>query len=125
METASGSPGETTRRDAMLEALAFAAQRFLERPTWSECLDDVVRRLGESVGASRAYVFENHPPGDQPVSATLRSQWLAANTTSPFAPGDALGYDDLERWIAACQHWIEVATTGSCRATADFRVRVA
>jgi PAS domain S-box-containing protein len=83
----------------MLEALAFAAQRFLERPTWSECLDDVVCRLGESVGASRAYVFENRPAGDEPESATLRSQWLAPNATSPFATGDELGYQDLERWI--------------------------
>ena len=99
METTGASPEASGRRDAMLEALAFAAQRFLERPTWSECLDDVLCRLGESAGASRAYVFENHPPGDEPSTATLRSQWLAPETTSPFATGDELGYEDLDRWI--------------------------
>ena len=99
METTGASSEASGRRDAMLEALAFAAQRFLERPTWSECLDDVLCRLGESAGASRAYVFENHPPGDEPSTATLRSQWLAPETTSPFATGDELGYEDLDRWI--------------------------
>jgi PAS domain S-box-containing protein len=99
VETADASPEASGRRDAMLEALAFAAQRFLERPSWSECLDDVVCRLGESAGVSRAYVFENHPPGAEPSNATLRSQWLAPETTSPFAPGDELGYEDLDRWI--------------------------
>src|SRR5262245_24571151 len=99
VETASASPDTSGRRDAMLEALAFAAQRFLERPTWSECLDDVVCRLGESVVASRAYVFENRATAGGPVRATLRSQWLAPRATSPFSPGDELGYEDLERWM--------------------------
>jgi hypothetical protein len=71
VETASASPEAERRRDAMLEALAFAAQRFLERPRWSECLDDVVCRLGTAVGASRAYVFENRPPGPAPAIAVL------------------------------------------------------
>src|SRR5262245_8432184 len=88
VETAGASPDTSGRRDAMLEALAFAAQRFLERPTWSECLDDVVCRLGESVAASRAYVFENRGTAGEPVRATLRSQWLAPRATSPFSPGD-------------------------------------
>jgi PAS domain S-box-containing protein len=98
VETVGATPEAAGRRDAMLEALAFAAQRFLERPTWSECLDDVVCRLGESVGASRAYVFENRAGGGEPT-ATLRSLWLAQNATSPFSPGDELGYRDLERWV--------------------------
>jgi PAS domain S-box-containing protein len=99
VETASASPKAERRRDAMLEALAFAAQRFLERPTWSECLDDVVCRLGTAVDASRAYVFENRPPGPSPVTAVLRSLWLAPNVTSPFSPGTDAAYDDLERWV--------------------------
>jgi PAS domain S-box-containing protein len=97
--TTGASPGTERRRDAMLEALAFAAQRFLERPTWSECLDDVVCRLGTAVGASRAYVFENRPPGPSPSIAVLRSLWLAPDVTSPFSPGTEAGYEDLERWV--------------------------
>jgi PAS domain S-box-containing protein len=99
VETASASPGAERRRDAMLEALAFAAQRFLERPTWSECVDDVVCRLGAAVGASRAYVFENRPSGPTPERAVLRSLWLAPDVTSPFSPGTEASYDDLERWV--------------------------
>ena len=100
METASSSPEAERRRDAMLEALAFAAQRFLERPTWAECLDDVVCRLGTAVDASRAYVFENRRQGPTPELAVLRSLWLAPEVTSPFAPGTEAAYLDLERWVA-------------------------
>ena len=99
METASASAGAGRRRDAMLEALAFAAQRFLERPTWSGCVDDVVCRLGTAVGASRAYVFENQPSGPTPERAVLRSLWLAPDVTSPFSPGTEASYDDLDRWV--------------------------
>ena len=99
VETASASPEAERRRDAMLEALAFAAQRFLERPRWSECLDDVVCRLGTAVGASRAYVFENRPPGPAPAIAVLRSLWLADGVTSPFSPGTEAAYVDLDRWV--------------------------
>ena len=83
METASPSPQAERRRDAMLEALAFAAQRFLERPSWSECLDDVVCRLGTAVGASRAYVFENRPPGPSPWDPLQRRP---LSRQGPFLP---------------------------------------
>jgi PAS domain S-box-containing protein len=98
VRTTGASPEAERRRDAMLGALAFAAQRFLERPTWSECLDDVVCRLGIAADASRAYVFENRPPGPSPSIAVLRSLWLAPHVSSPFS-GTEAGYDDLERWV--------------------------
>jgi PAS domain S-box-containing protein len=99
VETTGASADAERRRDAMLEALAFAAQRFLEQPTWSECLDDVVCRLGTAVDASRAYAFENRPHGPSPGLAVLRSLWLAPDVTSPFSSGTEAAYDDLERWV--------------------------
>ncbi|HET9248900.1 MAG TPA: PAS domain-containing protein [Actinomycetota bacterium] len=98
MATAKASSEPAFRRDAMLEALAFAAQRFLERPSWIQSIDEILERLSEAVGVSRAYVLENRV-GSEPLTTVLRSFWLAPGVTSSFAVGDELGFDDLERWV--------------------------
>lgn len=59
MDTAKASSEAAVRRDAMIEALPFAAQRFLEQPSWVQSIDETLGRLGEAVGVSRAYVLEN------------------------------------------------------------------
>ena len=48
-----------SRRDLILEASSFAAERFLNEPAWADCVDDVLERAGEAAEASRAYVFRN------------------------------------------------------------------
>ncbi len=45
------------RKGRILEAVAFAADRFL-RASWREGIADVLARLGEAAGVSRVYVFE-------------------------------------------------------------------
>ena len=63
-------------RDRILEAAGYAAERFLRAPSWQECIDDVLARLGRAGSATRAAVFENldRPSG---VHAALRHAWLA------------------------------------------------
>src|SRR6185503_6160271 len=97
MDTAKASSEAAVRRDAMLEALAFAAQRFLEQPSWVQSIDEILGRLGEAVGVSRAYVFENRT--GEPPRTVLRSFWLAPGVASSFQVGDELGFEDLERWV--------------------------
>jgi PAS domain S-box-containing protein len=45
------------RKDRILEAVTFAADRFL-RASWREGIADVLRRLGAAAAVSRVYVFE-------------------------------------------------------------------
>jgi PAS domain S-box-containing protein len=97
MDTAKASSEAAVRRDAMLEALAFAAQRFLQQPSWVQSIDEILGRLGEAVGVSRAYVLENRT--GEPPTTVLRSFWLAPGVTSSFQVGDELGFEDLERWV--------------------------
>lgn len=97
MDTAKASSEAAVRHEAMLEALAFAAQRFLEQPSWVQNIDEILGRLGEAVGASRAYVLENRP--GEPPTTVLRSFWLAPGVASSFRVGDELGFEDLERWV--------------------------
>nr|WP_228281898.1 PAS domain S-box protein [Rubrobacter marinus] len=95
---------ELRRRDAILDAVRFAADQFLgEAVGWEESVRTVLRRLGEATGASRAYIFENHVSEDGEIWGTQRYEWVAegipAQTDSPLMqaiPYRAAGYG---RWV--------------------------
>jgi PAS domain S-box-containing protein len=66
-----------TRRDRILEASGFAAERFLNSPSWADCVDDVLERAGEAAAASRAYVFRNEHDVDGELRMTQVFEWTA------------------------------------------------
>jgi PAS domain S-box-containing protein len=70
-----GTPG--VRRDAIMEAVAFAAQRFLEIPDWHDAADEILKRLGQAAGVSRTYVFENHVDELGRECCSQRFEWVA------------------------------------------------
>ena len=84
------------RRDKVLQATAFAAERFLHAGTWEDALDEVLGRLGHAVDASRAYVFRNHTDGSE-LLMTQCAEWVAdgidptiddpENNAYPYAAG--------------------------------------
>jgi len=59
MDTAEARAEAALRRDATLEAVAFAAQRLLQDPDWESLVPHLLRRLGEATDVSRVYLFEN------------------------------------------------------------------
>jgi PAS domain S-box-containing protein len=96
--------GELERRDAVLKAVGFAAERFLGAAgEWEERIGDVLERLGLATGASRVYVFENRLGEDGEIWGSQRHEWVApsvlAQTDNPLMqaiPYRAAGYG---RWI--------------------------
>ena len=66
-----------SRRDKILEASGFAAERFLNAPSWTDCIDDVLERAGEAATASRAYVFQNERSADGETLTTQVFEWTA------------------------------------------------
>jgi PAS domain S-box-containing protein len=92
------------RRDAILEAVRFAADHFLgEAAGWEESVKAVLRRLGEATEASRVYVCENYTGEDGELWATLRYEWVARGITAQIdyprledVPYKATGFG---RWI--------------------------
>ncbi len=98
MDTAEARAEAALRRDATLEAVAFAAQRFLQDPDWESIVPHLLRRLGEAAGVSRVYLFENHQAGER-IRTTLRGQWLASESFRRMEPGAELGFDGFERWV--------------------------
>src|SRR5213593_485065 len=65
------------RRDATLEAIAYAAQRFLEEGAWEEVVPGMLRRLGRATGTSRSYVDQHHRDADGDLRTTQRWEWVA------------------------------------------------
>ena len=69
---------ELRRRDAILEAVRFAAQRFLESPTsWRVHIDEVMARLGRAAAVSRVYIFENFTGPDGSERTGQSHEWVA------------------------------------------------
>jgi two-component system, sensor histidine kinase and response regulator len=73
VDTARAGPSGSLHRDGIVEAIAFAAERFLASTDWREAADDVLARLGQAADVSRAYVATNTHDGQ----GRLTSSWLA------------------------------------------------
>jgi PAS domain S-box-containing protein len=65
------------RRDAVLEAVAFAAERLLGTSAWEETMPDVLQQLGQAANASRISIFENHTDSEGVFRASQRQEWTA------------------------------------------------
>jgi hypothetical protein len=75
------SHDEQVRRDAILEAIAFAAQRWLETPKWTDANDDVLAALGRATGASRSYLFRNAVAADGELRTDIIAEWCAPDVS--------------------------------------------
>ena len=70
-------------RRAILEAVSYAADRFLKEPlhgsTWSDEIPAVIERLGKATGAGRVCIFRNSiSSGDLPsVRVSMTFEWTA------------------------------------------------
>lgn len=96
--------GNLRRRTAILEAVRFAAERFLIHPDgWRRGIEDSLRRLGEAAETSRVYIFENFTGDDGELFATQRYEWVADGVSAQIENPvlKALPYRDagFERWI--------------------------
>jgi PAS domain S-box-containing protein len=70
------------RRDAILEAVSFAAQRLLLAPDWKEAIESVLARLGQATGVSRVHILENHRGRNGELLASQRFEWVAPGIAS-------------------------------------------
>jgi PAS domain S-box-containing protein len=68
------------RRDAILEAVAFAAERLLLVPDWRDATNDVLAKIGVAAEVSRAYVVENGRDDAGRVTSTWIGEWCEPGT---------------------------------------------
>jgi PAS domain S-box-containing protein len=65
------------QREAMLEAITFAAEQFLKTSDWRENINRVLERLGQTVNATHAYLFEHHRDEAERDVSSLTYEWTA------------------------------------------------
>jgi len=70
-----------TAREAIIEAVSFAAEQFFGRPPMSRHIQQFLKRLGKAAGTSRAYLFRKHVDADlRPVISQV-AEWCAPGVT--------------------------------------------
>ncbi|MBE9562069.1 MAG: PAS domain S-box protein, partial [Proteobacteria bacterium] len=66
-------------RDNILEAVSFAAEKFLTYNQWSKSIPEVLARLGKTMSISRVYICENHNDAQGTLLNSMRYEWVADN----------------------------------------------
>lgn len=69
-------------REIMLKVVVDAANTFLKisewtKVTWQTEVDNLLERLGTTIGASHAYIFENQSLNDGSIYMSMRYEWTA------------------------------------------------
>ena len=77
VDTARDVAREPARHDAIVQAVAIAAERLLRSPDWREVLDEVLALLGSAADVSRAYVVRNGEDAEGDVTTTWLAEWTA------------------------------------------------
>jgi PAS domain S-box-containing protein len=89
------------RRGAILEAVSYAAEKFLQSRAWQEDIQEILGRLGKAVGVCRVYIFENHSDKNGNLLASRRHEWVAPNIAPQIDDPEFQGQpykDGFGRW---------------------------
>jgi PAS domain S-box-containing protein len=89
-------------RDAILEAVAFAAWQFLQTANWQMSIQTVLAQLGRGTGASHVYIFVNQMTPAGVLVTSQRFEWVAPGLPSeidnPIFQNIAIWESDTGRW---------------------------
>lgn len=113
---------ELRRRDAVLEAVAFAAECFLKTSRWEESLAEVLNRLGQATKASQVCVFQNYQDASGMLHARRLRKWMAPDQQVGCNGRPEL--EDIPFQQAGLGRWIDVLGQGNpiCSRAGDLPV---
>ncbi|KAF0108657.1 MAG: GAF domain-containing protein [Anaerolineaceae bacterium] len=69
------------RRDAILQAVSLAAERFLSLETWEQSVPEVLAQIGKAAEVSRAYIFERFFSEEGGPFVSQRYEWVSEGIT--------------------------------------------
>jgi len=96
-------------RDAILEAVDLAAERFLRAPEWTEVIDEVLEALGTAADAGRVTLSELHRDEDDVLRGSVRHEWTARGIPSQR---DRPAFQEAPLEQAGWQRWVDVLDSG-------------
>ena len=97
------------RREAILEAVSFAAEKFLQTESWEKYIQDILGRLGQSADASRVYIFENHLNDAGDLLTSQQYEWVAPGIEPQIGN---LEMQNISWREAGFDHWKEQMSQG-------------
>lgn len=96
-----------SRRDSVLEAIRFVSEELLETSSLDKAFDSILKRLGEAIDISRAYIFENHAADDGVLLTSQRYEWAAPGVLPQMKNPDLQGFPyhvgGFSRWVEAME----------------------
>ncbi|MEX0990907.1 MAG: PAS domain-containing protein [Actinomycetota bacterium] len=99
---------ELARRDAVSDAVAFAARRLLRATSWHDEMNGILQHLGEASEVSRAYVYENLLDDAGELASTIRFEWDAPGAPRMFDRKLNVAYPFRDGFM----HWVEELGAG-------------
>lgn len=98
------------RRDALLQAVNFAAEQFLLLGNWEESIHETLKLLGEAAEVSRVYIIKHHAePDDERLTGQLLYEWTAPDIV-PLSNNPE--FQDFQYKEKGFKHWKEALEMG-------------
>ncbi|MCJ7832543.1 MAG: diguanylate cyclase, partial [Actinobacteria bacterium] len=78
--------------DQILEAVGYAAERFLTAENWEQVIPEVLERLGRATDVSRLYVYDNSLREDGELVMSQRWEWCGPGVEATIGWENTIGY---------------------------------
>jgi len=97
------------RREAILEAISFAAEKFLRTEPWHADIPEILERLGQAAEVSRVYIFQNRPAQDSQSFNHQLYEWTEHEIVFPSDKTCSQAVLLQDRQIP---RWLEIMSQG-------------
>ena len=91
------------QRESILAVVAEAANRLLKEANWQVEIDNILEKLGTTISASHAYLFENYNLQDGSLVKSMLFEWTDARSESdlgnPRYINSPVGKYEFKKWI--------------------------
>ncbi|OGV60905.1 MAG: hypothetical protein A2X45_06085 [Lentisphaerae bacterium GWF2_50_93] len=101
------------RKDNILEATAFSAERLLNTPHWNDCIEEIIKKLGMAVETDRVCLFQNRIRSSDRIISAPAFEWSSSGTAKDFMKPiiKDMSFDEtgLSRWKTALESGMTVS----------------
>lgn len=100
---------ELRSRDAILQAVNYAAEMFLSQLDWESRINEVLARLGSVTQSDRVYIYKNEMRQEIGLVSILHAEWTATGV-QPMK--DFMEASGSEYQASGFRRWLEVFKKG-------------
>lgn len=97
------------RSDAILKAVSYAAEKFLQVSYGEKSIPKVLTRLGKATGVSRVYIFENYTNKAGKVFTSQKYEWVCEGIIPQIDNPDLQNFPYSD---AGFDRWLEILSKG-------------